>query len=280
MKANWIAGCLSVATALALAAPAFAEDSIYVPLFTYRTGPFAGSGTPIADGMHDYLTMLNERDGGIGGVKLAVDECETGYDTKKGLECYDTVKPKNPVIINPWSTGITLSLIPKASVDKIPILSMAYGLSAAARGDVFPWVFNPPATYWDGASEILKYLGGGSIEALKGKTIGYLYFDAAFGREALPFFKSLSAEAGFDFVMSAPGLGVLLAQCDDDGKGSQQEDCSGRGISPKVCDLRFQVGCLPDRNAGLLPARQKRPGRGRGEEGARSDRQPGCAGLP
>ena len=123
---------LGCALALALAAPAFAEDSIYVPLFTYRTGPFAGSGTGIADGMHDYLTMLNERDGGIGGVKLLVDECETGYDTKKGLECYDTVKPKNPVIVNPWSTGITLALIPKAPVDKIPILSMAYGLSAAA----------------------------------------------------------------------------------------------------------------------------------------------------
>ena len=37
---------------------------------TYRTGPFAGSGIPIANGMHDYLTMLNERDGGIGGVKI------------------------------------------------------------------------------------------------------------------------------------------------------------------------------------------------------------------
>ena len=72
-----------------------------MPLFTYRTGPFAGSGTPIADGMHDYLTMLNERDGGIGGVKLVVDECETSYDTKKGLECYDAAKPKNPVIVNP-----------------------------------------------------------------------------------------------------------------------------------------------------------------------------------
>ena len=43
------------ALALALAAPAFtaaAEDSIYVPLFTYRTGPFGGSGTPIADGQY------------------------------------------------------------------------------------------------------------------------------------------------------------------------------------------------------------------------------------
>ena len=37
--------------------------------------------------MHDYLSMLNERDGGIGGVKLNVEECETGYDTKKGVEC-------------------------------------------------------------------------------------------------------------------------------------------------------------------------------------------------
>ena len=172
-----------------------------MPLFTYRTGPFAGSGTPIADGMHDYLTMLNERDGGIGGVKLIVDECETGYDTKKGLECYDAVKPKNPVIVNPWSTGITLSLIPKASVDKIPILSMAYGLSASAKGDIFPWVFNPPATYWDGLSEILKYVGGGSIDALKGKTIGYLYFDAGFGREAMPIFQSLAKEVGFNLKL-------------------------------------------------------------------------------
>ena len=155
----------------------------------------------IADGMHDYLTMLNERDGGIGGVKLNVDECETGYDTKKGLECYDSVKPKNPVIVNPWSTGITLSLIPKASVDKIPILSMAYGLSASGRGDVFPWVFNPPATYWDGASEILKYLGGGSIDALKGKTIGYIYFDAGFGKEPLPLLQTLSKEVGFDLKL-------------------------------------------------------------------------------
>jgi branched-chain amino acid transport system substrate-binding protein len=201
MSSKKIAYFAGAALALALTAPAFtpaaAEDSIYVPLFTYRTGPFAGSGTPIADGMHDYLTMLNLRDGGVGGVKLNVDECETGYDTKKGLECYDAVKSKNPVIVNPWSTGITLSLIPKAAVDKTPILSMAYGLSASAKGDVFPWIFNPPATYWDGTSEILKYIAGGSIDKLKGKTIGYIYFDAGFGREPLPLFKQLASDFGF-----------------------------------------------------------------------------------
>jgi branched-chain amino acid transport system substrate-binding protein len=61
-----------------VASQAFAEDTIFVPLLTYRTGAFANSGIPIANGMHDYLEMLNERDGGIGGVKIAVEECETG----------------------------------------------------------------------------------------------------------------------------------------------------------------------------------------------------------
>src|SRR5215831_16995840 len=123
----------------AFATAAAAEDSIYVPLFTYRTGAFAGSGIPIANGMHDYLDMLNERDGGIGGVKIVVEECETGYDTKKGVECYETVKDKKPVMTNPYSTGITLQIIPKAAVDKIPILSMSYGLSASANGTYLPW---------------------------------------------------------------------------------------------------------------------------------------------
>ena len=63
-----------VAAGLSLApAPASAEDGLYIPLFSYRTGPFAGSGTPIVNGMADYLHMLNERDGGIGGVKIIVE---------------------------------------------------------------------------------------------------------------------------------------------------------------------------------------------------------------
>jgi len=194
----------SIAAAAALGASclgmAQAADTIFVPLFTYRTGPFAGSGIFIADGMHDYLTLLNERDGGIGGVKIAVEECETGYDTKKGLECYEAVKPKGPVLVNPWSTGITLPLIPRAAVDKIPVLSMAYGLSASARGNVFPWIFNPPDTYWDGMSQILKYIAGqeGGLDKLKGKKLGYIYLDAGFGKEPLPLLDQLAKDYGFE----------------------------------------------------------------------------------
>jgi len=210
-----------VIAACVAAVPALAQETIYVPLLTYRTGPFAGSGQPIANGMHDYLEMLNQRDGGIGGVKLVIEECETGYDTKKGLECYEAVKGKNPVMINPWSTGITLPLIPRAAVDKIPVLSMGYGLSAAARGDLFPWVFNPPATYWDGMAMIMSYMaqqeGGapGDLSKLKGKKIGYLYLDAGFGKEPLPLLEQLSKAEGFDVKL------YPVAAADMQNQGSQ-----------------------------------------------------------
>jgi branched-chain amino acid transport system substrate-binding protein len=198
MRLNYLALGLAAVIAAPFAT-AQAADGIFVPLFTYRTGAFAGSGIPIANGMSDYLNMLNERDGGIGGEKLVIEECETGYDTKKGVECYDSVKGRNPAAINPYSTGITLQLIPKAAVDKIPILSMAYGLSASADGNLFPWIFNPPATYWDGASAFVRHVADveGGFDKLKGKTIGLVHLDAPYGKEPIPLLQALASDYGF-----------------------------------------------------------------------------------
>ncbi len=191
-----------IASAVSTVTPAAAQESVYVPLLTYRTGAYAGSGIPIADGMHDYLEMLNQRDGGVGGVKIVYEECETGYTAQKGVECYEATKGKGALMYNPWSTGITLQLIPKAGVDKIPVLSMAYGLTAAADGKTFPWVFNPPMTYWDGASVAMKYIASkvGGLDKLKGKKIGLIYLDAPFGKEPLPLLELLAKENGFELA--------------------------------------------------------------------------------
>ncbi len=203
------AGLASIALAVILGAggvprsASAAEDGIFVPLFTLRTGPFANSGGPIANGMRDYLTMLNERDGGIGGVKLVIEECEMAYDTDKGVACYEQVKSRRPVVVNPWSTAITLKLLPKLAADKIPLLSMAYGLSASAKGSAFPWVFNPPATYWDGMTMILTHIGTevGGMRRLKGMRFGYIYLDAGFGREPIPLIEQLAKDFGFDLKL-------------------------------------------------------------------------------
>jgi branched-chain amino acid transport system substrate-binding protein len=92
-----------------------AEDTMYQPSLTYRTGPFASGGVPLANGFADYFNMLNERDGGIGGVKIVVEECETGYNAQKGVECYESTKGKGALSYNPYSTGITLQLIPEST---------------------------------------------------------------------------------------------------------------------------------------------------------------------
>jgi branched-chain amino acid transport system substrate-binding protein len=189
---------LALAAALA-AAPALAQDQIYINHNTYRTGAFSGSGIPVADGMRDYISMLNARDGGINGAKIVYEECETGYDTRKSVECYEQARSKGTVIYVPWSTGATLAAIPRAHIDKIPILSMAYGLSASAVGDTFPWVFNPPLTYWDGASVFIKHAAAqeGGLDKLRGKTIGLVHLDAPFGKEPIPVLETLAKEYGF-----------------------------------------------------------------------------------
>ncbi len=189
-----------------LSLSALAQDkSIFFPLLVYRTGPYAPSGIPIANGASDYLTLLNERDGGINGVKIVFEECETQYDTKQGVECYERLKGKSPVLVNPYSTGITYQLIPKAPVDKIVIHSMGYGMTASADGRWFPWVFNFPMTYWSQASAFVKYVGAqeGGMDKLKGKKIVHVFHNSPYGKEANPTLETLAKQLGFELTLLA-----------------------------------------------------------------------------
>ena len=193
---------LAAGAAVGLSAtPVLAADSIYIPLLTYRTGAFADSGTPVANGMSDYLRYVNAN-GGVNGVQLRFEECETGYKTDVGVECYERVKGDGAVVINPYSTGITNSIIPKTPQDKIPVLSMGYGLTPAADGRVFPWVFNMPTTYWSQASVFVKYVADqeGGMDKLSGKKIGLIHLDHPYGKEPIPTLKKLAGMHGFEFV--------------------------------------------------------------------------------
>ena len=76
---------------------------------------------------------------------------------------------------------------------------MAYGLSASADGNLFPWIFNPPATYWDGASAFVRHAADveGGFDKLKGKTIGLVHLDAPYGKEPIPLLQALAQDYGF-----------------------------------------------------------------------------------
>jgi branched-chain amino acid transport system substrate-binding protein len=200
-------GALAVVLAAGpLVLQALAQDkSIFIPLLVYRTGPYAPNGIPSANGFNDYFNLVNERDGGINGVKIAFEECETQYDTKQGVECYERLKGKSPVLINPFSTGITYQLIPKAPVDKIVIHSAGYGMTASADGRWFPWVFNVPMTYWSQASAFVKYMGAqeGGMDKLKGKKLVHVFHNSPYGKEANPTLDILAKQFGFELTLLA-----------------------------------------------------------------------------
>ena len=180
-------------------------NTIFMPLLVYRTGPYAPSGIPIANAGSDYFNLLNERDGGINGVKVVVEECETQYDTKQGVECYERLKGKSALLVNPYSTGITYQLIPKAPVDKVVVFSMGYGMSAASDGRWFPWVFNFPTNYWSQASAVIRYIGTqeGGLEKLKGKKIAHIFHNSPYGKEANPTLEDLAKKYQFELTLLA-----------------------------------------------------------------------------
>ena len=184
---------------------AAAADTIYIPGLVYRTGPYAPNGIPFANGFADYVTLINERDGGVGGVKLVYEECETGYNTKVGVECYEKLKGKGAVVVMPNSTGITYQLLPKAPVDKVPVFSMGYGRTSAADGRVFKWAFNFPTTYWNQATAIIRYIGQqvGGLDKLKGKKIAHIYHNSAYGKEANPTLEVLAKKYGYKLTLLA-----------------------------------------------------------------------------
>ena len=191
---------------------AFAQNEQFIPRLVYRTGPYAPNGIPFADGYADYLDMINARDGGVGGVKITYEECETGYNNDKGVECYERLKNKGPTgasLVDPLSTGITYALIERATADKIPVVSMGYGRADASYGAVFPYVFTLPATYWAQADAMVKYVGQqeGGLDKLKGKKIGLVYIDIAYGKEPIATLEKLSQKYGLH-LPQIPGLGA------------------------------------------------------------------------
>ncbi|MBW8721653.1 MAG: ABC transporter substrate-binding protein [Polaromonas sp.] len=200
------------ATAL-LSGTAFAQaKQQYMPVLSYRTGPYAPNGTPIANGIVDYYRLTNAR-GGINGVKLLIEECETGYDTARSVECYERLKGNNggAAVIQPWSTGATFAITEKAPADKIPLVTLGYGRSESADGTVFKWNFPLAGNYWVAGDVIIQAIGKkeGGLDKLKGKKIALVYHDSPFGKESLPILQERARAHGFQLIelpVTAPGV--------------------------------------------------------------------------
>jgi branched-chain amino acid transport system substrate-binding protein len=189
--------------ATAAPGPALAAGEQFIPMLSYRVGPYAPGGSGFFGGYIDYLDMINKRDGGVNGVKLTWEECETEYKNDRGVECYERLKGKGPTggtVFSPLSTGITYSLIDRSTADKIPLVTMGYGRTDAADGRVFPYVFPIVTTYWSQNTAKIKFIGEreGGMDKLKGKKIVNLYHGSAYGKETIPILDAQAKKYGFE----------------------------------------------------------------------------------
>src|SRR5215212_12102781 len=190
-KAGLWCAAVAAAASVAISGAAFAQaKEQFFPVLVYRTGPYAPNGVPFANGYVDYLKLVNARDGGINGVKITFEECETGYATDRGVECYERLKGKGPTgaaYFSPLSTGITFALTEKVPTDKIPLLTMGYGRSESRNGAIFPWNFIAVGSYWTAADVAIQHIAHelGGIDKLKGKKISLVYHDSPYGKEPI-----------------------------------------------------------------------------------------------
>ena len=197
VKSLLLSAVLAATTSMAMATEQF------VPLLSYRVGPYGSNGTSFFGGMIDYMNLVN-MSGGVNGVKLTWEECETEYNPSRGVECYERLKSKNggASIVEPLSTGIAYGILDRVAKDKIPMTTLGYGRSDAANGKVFPYVFPLLSTYWNQAGAMIVYLGekSGGMDKLKGKKIVHLYHDSAYGKEPLPVLEAEAAKWGFELI--------------------------------------------------------------------------------
>ena len=176
----------------------------FFPALVYRTGAYAPNGVPFANGYVDYFKLVNAK-GGINGVKIIWEECETGYATDRGVECYERLKGKNggATVFQPLSTGITFALTDKAPGDKIPLITAGYGRSESTDGNVFKWNFPLTGTYWDAADILVQHIGKkeGGLDKLKGKKIALVYHDSPYGKEPIPLLEERAKQLGFQLQL-------------------------------------------------------------------------------
>lgn len=213
---RWLASIAAVATlgsTFAASAPAAAQETQYFPVASSRVGPYSAMGTGYYGAQIDYMNYVNMT-GGVNGVMLTWQECETEYNAVKTVECYQRLLEKDGkriVVFDTLGTPGAYAVINRMAQDNVVLAQYGYGRTDAADGRVWPWVFNAASHYWSQIAVKMKFMAEkeGGVDKMKGKKIVHLHIDSAFGREPLPAMRKIAESWGVTLVEIAippPGL--------------------------------------------------------------------------
>ena len=179
------------------------------PSLVYRTGAYAPNGIPFANGFADYLNLVNERDGGINGVKI----------TYRGMRDRLRHRPRRRMLRAPEGQGPDRRRAVHPAVDRHHL--RADGKGAGRQDPALDQRLRPrreraTATCSPGTSRssaptgtpadilieyIAKELGG--WDKLKGKKIALVYHDSPYGKEPIPLLRRWRKQHGFELEAAA-----------------------------------------------------------------------------
>ncbi|MFZ3237518.1 MAG: ABC transporter substrate-binding protein [Stellaceae bacterium] len=175
-----------------------------------RTGPTQITGVVLCPAMQDYYNLINA-EGGIDGYKIKADEIDNQYKVPAAVEAYQRQKQMGAVLMTLYGTPMTVALNQRLEQDKITTTSPGFGLSAAADGVRYPYLFPIAASYWSQAAAAVKFVKDKLGGDLKGKKIAYLYYDNPAGKEPMPIIDALQKSEGFELrTYAVPPPGVEL----------------------------------------------------------------------
>jgi branched-chain amino acid transport system substrate-binding protein len=201
----------SAATGLWLASPAAAQQKeVLIGMQCDRTGATQITGVVLCPAMHDYFGLINGA-GGVEGYTIKAEEIDNEYKVPQAVEAYQRHKQEGAVLMTLYGTPMTVALNQRLEEDKIATTSPGFGISAAADGARYPYLFPIAATYWSQGAAAVQFVKDKLGGNLKGKKIAYVFYDNPAGHEPLPIIEELQKQEGFElrtFAVPPPGVEV------------------------------------------------------------------------
>ncbi|QPH54538.1 ABC transporter substrate-binding protein [Pontivivens ytuae] len=184
------------ALSAALAITATQAQTVKIGVLTSHESEVAPISISFHDGLADYVTLANVRDGGVDGVDVEVVSCETRYTLEGHMQCYQELAAQGAVVAIPSSTEGAYALNRMAFQVGVPVMNGGLGQTAVADGEAFPNSFAFPANYYQAASAMIEHFEA-ELGGLEGRRIAYVYHDSLFGQEAIPLLQGIAQREGF-----------------------------------------------------------------------------------
>ncbi len=133
------------------------ERVIKVGFWGDMTGPIADAYRESANAAHDSYRWLNEKEGGLDGIKVELLWADTGYTLPRALSAYRRFADAGAVIMSSQAAHEAEGVRPMAERDQIPIITAVASPRTLVGSE---WIFTieqlPAADQFAGFAEYLK----------------------------------------------------------------------------------------------------------------------------